>query len=115
MIEYVEEVICLYEIGNRIRTIREQKGISQREFANRINAKNTTVSNWENGLTRPNVDMLASICSVLEASPDELLGIRFSDEKYTTEEKRLVLQYRNKPELRQAVCILLGIEQVPKD
>lgn len=65
----------MYEIGKNIKTIRELKGISQKDFAAMINSKNTTVSNWEKGLTRPDVDMLSIICKALNVSADVLLGI----------------------------------------
>lgn len=65
----------MYEIGKNIKSIREQKGISQKDFAAMINSKNTTVSNWEKGLTRPDVDTLSIICKALNVSADLLLGI----------------------------------------
>ncbi len=100
----------MHAIGKRIRYSREQKGLSQKEFAKRIGASNTTVSNWENGLSRPDVDTLGIICIVLDVSPDELLGINLPKGIYTTEEKLVITQYRSRPELQQAVRILLGIE-----
>lgn len=42
-----------YEIGNRIRKYREKLGISQKELAERIGVSNGRVSNWEQGLNRP--------------------------------------------------------------
>ena len=45
-----------YEIGARIRKFREQRGLSQKEFAQLIGMSNARVSNWEQGLNRPDVD-----------------------------------------------------------
>ena len=64
-----------YKIGARIRQFREEKGLSQTEFAEAINVSNARVSNWELGINRPDVDVLASICSALGVSSDELLGL----------------------------------------
>jgi len=105
-----KEVVKLYNVGIRIKTFRLKRGLSQKEFSARIGAKNTTVSNWEKGMTRPDVDTLTRICSVLDVSADELLGIRLSSDSISGFEKRLVLQYRERQELHKAIHILLGID-----
>ena len=103
----------LYIFGKRLKALREQKGISQKDFAKKINAKNTTVSNWENGLSRPDVDTVALICRALDVSADELLDIQLSDNDFSELEKRIIFQYRANPELQQAVRIVLGLEPSP--
>lgn len=100
-----------YEIGKKLRMYREAQKLSQKEFAGLIGVSNSRVSNWEQGINRPDVDMLSTICDVLKISADELLDIRFSDIEYTEQEKKVIAQYRKKPELQQAVNILLGVEK----
>lgn len=99
----------MYEIGKHIKSFREGKGITQKELAVAIDAKSTTVSNWEKGISRPDVDMLAKICVALQVSADELLNVSIDPNKLTKQERQLVLSYREKPELRHAVDVLLGI------
>lgn len=100
----------MYEIGRRIKSARESRGYSQKEFAQLIGAKNTTVSNWEKGLTRPDADTLASICRALDVSADELLDIVIEHMAVTPQEREIIIRYRNKSELQQAVRLLLGME-----
>jgi len=100
-----------YEIGPRIRKYRETQNLSQKEFAKLIGVSNSRVSNWEQGINRPDVDILASICEVLKVSPDELLDIRLNPEDMNEHEKKLVMAYRTRVGLQQAVDILLGIEE----
>lgn len=100
----------MYEVGKRIRMFREKFGFSQKEFADSINVKNTVVSNWERGLTRPDVDTLALICSVLDVSANDLLDIHFDSDDYTAHEKLIIKQYRKQLDLQFAVNVLLGIE-----
>ena len=102
-----------YEIGNKIRYFRELRGLSQKEFAARIGVSNSRVSNWEQGLNRPDADILAVICRVLQVSADELLDIKLSKADFSEEERQLVAQYRKRPALRHAVRILLGMEEEP--
>lgn len=77
-------------------------------FMNFHNANSSNVSNWEKGLTRPDVDTLAIICAVLQVSADELLDIRLLDNAFTQQERKIILRYRSKPELQQAIHILLA-------
>ena len=99
-----------YEIGSRIRKYREERGLSQKQLAELIGVKNNRVSNWEQGLNRPDADILATLCRALQVSPSELLDVRLVDDELNAQERRLISAYRNKPELQQAVNILLGID-----
>ena len=100
-----------YSVGKKIKYFREQRDLSQKELANRIGTKNTTVSNWELGLTRPDVDMLAKICHILDVSADEMLEIQLSEDVFSEEEKSIIRRYREKPELQEAIRILLTVER----
>lgn len=100
----------MYNIGARIRHFRELKHLSQKEFSNRIGVSNTRVSNWEAGVNRPDADLIADICRVLNISADELLDIHPDREQLTAEEEQIILRYRQKPELHHAVRVLLGID-----
>ena len=98
-----------YEIGMRIRKYRESCNLSQKELADMLNISSSRISNWEQGINRPDADMLSNICIALNVSPSELLDVRLSSDEYTNKEKELITAYRNKPELQHAVNILLGI------
>jgi len=100
-----------YEIGNRIKKYREARRLSQKELAEILGISNSRVSNWEQGVNRPDADMLADICVALKVSPSELLDVRLTDEEYTSKEKKIISAYRSKPELQCAVDILLGIDE----
>ena len=98
-----------YEIGSRIRKYRERKGLSQTELAEKISISCGRLSNWEQGVHRPNADIIANICRALDISPSELLDVQISTDTLNEQERKLVSAYRNKPELQNAVNILLGI------
>ena len=98
-----------YEIGKRIRRYREACGISQIQLAEKLGISNSRVSNWEQGINRPDADILAEMCRVLEVSPSDLLDVRLSSDELDEKEKKVIKAYRSKPELQQAVDILLGI------
>lgn len=98
-----------YEIGNRIRKYREELGISQKQLAEQIGVSNGRVSNWEQGLNRPDADKLAELCVALNVSPSSLLGVKLSKDELSDTEWKIIRAYREKRDLQKAVRILLGI------
>lgn len=84
--------------------------MSQKELADKLGISNSRVSNWEQGINRPDADMLADICIALNVSPSELLDVHLNSEEYTSKEKEVLAAYRGKPELQHAVHLLLGID-----
>ena len=100
-----------YEIGNRIRKYREDRKLSQIQLAELIGVSNSRVSNWEQGINRPDADILAELCRALQVSPSELLDVRLSTDELNDQERKVIQAYRTKTELQQAVNILLGIEE----
>lgn len=101
-----------YEIGNRIRKFREVRGMSQKQLADSINVSNSRVSNWEQGINRPDADILAEICRVLNVSPSELLDVHLSDDDFTDHERRVIEAYRQKPDMQRSVDVLLGLDDI---
>ena len=83
--------------------------MTQKQLADLIGVTNSRVSNWEQGLNRPDVDLLADICRALSVSPSELLDVRLSTDELNDHERSIIRAYRTKTELQQAVNILLGI------
>ena len=100
-----------YKIGTQIRKYRKFRGISQKQLAEELHIGTTRVSNWEQGLNRPDADMIGDICRVLKVSPSELLDVHLSEEEFSTQEKALIYAYRDKPELRSAIDILLDLKE----
>lgn len=100
-----------YEIGSRIRKYREENNLSQKQLAEKIGVSNSRVSNWEQGLNRPDADILAAICVALDVSPSLLLGIQVTGDELTEQERRVLKAYRKKEDVRQAVHILLGVSE----
>lgn len=99
------------EIGSRIRKYREENNLSQKQLAEKIGVSNSRVSNWEQGLNRPDADILAAICVALDVSPSLLLGIQVTGDELTEQERRVLKAYREKEDVRQAVHILLGVSE----
>lgn len=60
-------------LSDTIKDIRRKNFLNQTAFANKIGVTQGTVSQWENGLTKPNSEQLRSISKTFNISIDELL------------------------------------------
>ena len=60
-------------IGNQILTIRKEKQLTQEEFGRLFHVTRQTVSNWENGKSYPELQILVSISDQFDISLDTLL------------------------------------------
>ena len=98
-----------YEIGARIRKFREDRGYSQIELAQLIGVSNSRVSNWEQGINRPDADILVDLWKTLNVSPSELLDVHLKDDELSDIERKVINAYRAKKDLQSAVNILLGV------
>jgi len=61
------------DIGKNIRDIRDSKNMTQEELAESIFVTRQTVSNYENGRSRPDIDMLLRIAEVLDTDINTIL------------------------------------------
>lgn len=101
-----------YGIGKRIHEYRVMKGYTQKQLADMIGVSNGRVSNWEQGINRPDADKLADICRVLEVSPSVLLDVQIPDHELASRKERDVINaYRQKRDMQKAIDILLGLEK----
>ena len=62
--------------GDRIRNARKAAGLTQRQLADRLGVSNTSISNWEKGLSRPDADMIQKLCSVLHLQANDFYGMQ---------------------------------------
>ncbi len=61
-------------LGENIKKLRKEKGLSQEELASRLNVVRQTVSKWEQNISVPDSEMLISIAEIFEVSVGVLLG-----------------------------------------
>ena len=57
-----------------LKELRNNKGISQREFAQMLGVSQQTVGSWEVGRTEPDNNMLKQIADYFNVTTDYLLG-----------------------------------------
>ena len=59
--------------GERLRELRCEKGLTQKQLAEKLNISNNHLSSVENGREMPSLELLLNICELLNVTPDYLL------------------------------------------
>lgn len=96
--------------GERMAEVRESKGWLQRDVAARMGVKANTISNWEKGISRPNLDQLCQLCEILSVTSDALLGLKDTpmERTLTLPEQEIIRIYRNcSDETKKAIFTML--------
>lgn len=60
-------------LGEKLQTLRQQKGLSQEQLAERLEVSRQSVSKWESGQSRPDMDKLVVLAELFGVSTDYLL------------------------------------------
>ena len=64
-----------YEIKYRIRELRKEKSLTQKQLAELVDKSETGVASWEQGRSEPCVNDIRLLCSIFGVSADYLLGL----------------------------------------
>ena len=105
------------KIGSFIQLTRKEKGMTQKDLADKIGVSDKTISKWENGNSVPDTEILTSLCQSLDISVNELLsGEKLPVETYPqrAEENMMNLLKENEDNrknntIQLIVGIILGI------
>lgn len=79
--------------GEKIKSARKLKKLTQKQLAKEIGAAHNSVSDWENDKNKPDPDTIELLCGVLEISPNYLLAS--SSDDFSPSEKLLIKKYRS--------------------
>ncbi|MGM9592263.1 MAG: helix-turn-helix domain-containing protein [Oscillospiraceae bacterium] len=62
-------------IAEKVKKLREQKGLSQAELARQLGITRSSVNAWEMGISVPSTQYIVDLAGVFEISTDYLLGV----------------------------------------
>lgn len=99
-------------IGNKIKEARLAANMTQEELAKRIGVSKNAISNYENGVSTPKVELLCSIMKHLDIDANFLYGLPNdspSQLRLSPRERQVILAYRSHPHRQEAVDLLLEL------
>ena len=74
----------MFDFGNHLRMLRERYGISQEELGRRVGRAGSVISNYENNLKLPSLDVLITMSEIYNVSLDYLVGFNKEDQVLLT-------------------------------
>lgn len=97
-------------IGNRIRELREEADLKQKEVAEALHITNRMLSNYERDICNPSIEYIIALSRYFHVSTDYLLSLTNEKDAYasfaseTQEDKRVLLLYhRLNPENQECI------------
>jgi len=65
----------MVNFGERLRALRQAKGLTQQQLALQLGLSKSIVSSYENGFRYPSYEVLIKMASVFSTTTDSLLGV----------------------------------------
>lgn len=99
-------------IGQFMKELRTEKGMTQAVLAEQLNVSDKTVSKWENGKSMPEPALMLPLCEIFSISVSELLnGQRIAPEEYhsKTEETMMKLVKEKENSKKKQYNGLIGV------
>lgn len=102
------------KIGEKIKSLRKERNISQEVLAQYLGISFQSVSKWENGSTMPDITMIPALASFFEVSTDELFD--FNRMEIDSRVDKLCFeaaQYRHTEPQKAERILREGLKQYP--
>lgn len=95
----------------KLRELRQEKGLNQQELAQIISTTQRNVSNWENGNSEPDIEMIIKMSKFFEVTVDYFLDNNEetnSNQDFAVLENALISAIKKLPlDKKRALLILL--------
>lgn len=62
------------DFANRLKKIRIDQKVTQRELADYLNVSQNAIFNWENGKREPPIDTISKIAAYFDVTPSYIMG-----------------------------------------
>ena len=94
---------------NRIKELRSERGMTQKDLAVMLGVVRTTLSNYENEVNQLDPETIRRICSIFDCTSDYLIGMSARrSAQFSDEDAALVEAYHAAPEnIRESIEVLL--------
>jgi len=92
-------------LGRNIRKARLKKGWTQKQLAEAIGVKHNSISDWENGKSKPYADTLELIMGALDVDANTLLGWN-DPERIKEDAEELADKIINNPKIKEILPLI---------
>lgn len=94
---------------NRIKELRTERGMTQKDLAARLGVVRTTLSNYENEVNQLDPETIRRICSIFDCTADYLIGMSARRSAQLSDEDAALVEayHAARPEVQRAIDALL--------
>lgn len=78
---------------DKLREARKAQKMTQKELSALLKVSDNAISNWEKGVSRPDIDQVAEICTILKVSPNYLIDSEEIETVISIDDKRILNKY----------------------
>ena len=78
---------------DKLREARKAQKMTQKELSALLKVSDNAISNWEQGVSRPDIDQVAEICSILKVSPNYLIDSEEIETVISIDDKKILNKY----------------------
>ena len=101
-------------IGENIRTLRREKGVTQEQLAESIGISFQAVSKWENGISMPDITLVPVLAAYFGVTTDRLLSFdRREMEENTERVVQEAFRYRESDAAKSRQILEEGLREYP--
>ena len=87
-----------------LRKLREEKGFTQKQFAEKCNLSTSSYNQYETGKRQPDLEILKIIAKNLETSIDQIVGIETENDELN----EYLEELKNRSEMRMLFSLAKG-------
>ncbi len=99
-----------FDVGKFISELRKEKGLTQKELAEKLNVTDKAVSKWETGRSAPDIALLTSLSEILDVTIVEILqGEKIETEKFPVVSDEVVVRTMKNDNIKLKRSVLVVV------
>lgn len=97
------------ELREKLIKLRDESGLSQQEFADKLNVSRQTIARWEAGKSVPSSAQIVNVCKVFSLDANEFLETPKSENAKTESKKKFKFDQKTAAVFVVGFLILLAL------
>lgn len=103
------------DLGSKIKELRKQNGMEQKDLAKLLNISPKTISSWETNRTQPKMEFISMMCGIFHCRKSDFLDEPYFDYSININDfdKILIENYHKADDIdREMVNRILSLERI---
>lgn len=89
--------------NDKLKSLRLNKRMKQSDLAKQLHIKNTTISNWEKGISKPDYDTICALCTIFDVDANYFFETSSKSLELSFDELEFIKKYRQLDDISQEI------------